>query len=80
MSKATGLAAFTRKGTSAVELEKPVGEVVVSEKARGRGKGDVVALTVPLASCRVGARASTGGGGRRKHPGACRGRSVQGIR
>lgn len=48
MSKATGLAAFTRKGTSAAELEKPVGEVVVSEKARGRGKGDVVALTVRL--------------------------------
>jgi hypothetical protein len=48
MSKATGLAAFTRKGTTAVEQEKPVGEGVASEKARGRGKGDVVALTVRL--------------------------------
>jgi hypothetical protein len=48
MSKATGLAAFTRKGIAAAEQEKPVGEGVVSEKARGRGKGDVVALTVRL--------------------------------
>lgn len=44
MSKATGLAAFTRKGTAAAQ--QIVEDAVVRQ--RGRGKGDVVALTVRL--------------------------------
>jgi len=45
MSKATGLAAFTRKGTTAVQ-ETATEAVPVRE--RGRGKGEKVALTVRL--------------------------------
>ena len=48
MSKTTGLAAFTRKGSNAADHEKSVAEVDAPARARGRGKGDVVALTVRL--------------------------------
>jgi hypothetical protein len=43
MRKATGLAAFTRKGVAADQ--EPITDVSAQ---RGRGKGDVVALTVRL--------------------------------
>ena len=45
MSKATGLAAFTRKGATAVQ-ETATEAAPVRE--RGRGKGEKVALTVRL--------------------------------
>ncbi len=45
MSKATGLAAFTRKSTTAVQ-EAATEAAPVRE--RGRGKGEKVALTVRL--------------------------------
>ena len=47
MSKATGLAAFTRKGAGmeqGIKTAEPLGPT----RERGRGKGDVVALTVRL--------------------------------
>lgn len=46
MTKATGLAAFSRKNTGTESYEGGAAEVG-SEK-RSRGKGDVVALTVRL--------------------------------
>jgi len=45
MSKATGLAAFTRKG--AVAAQETAAEVA-PVRERGRGKGEKVALTVRL--------------------------------
>lgn len=45
MSKTTGLAAFTRKG-AVVDISDRAADAPVRE--RGRGKGDVVALTVRL--------------------------------
>lgn len=52
MSKPTGLAAFTRKGSvSAQQLaadHEQGGEQSAETRQRGRGKGDVVALTVRL--------------------------------
>lgn len=46
MNKATGLAAFTRKGSAA---DQGTGvDAAVPARARGRGKGEVVALTVRL--------------------------------
>ena len=45
MSKATGLAAFTRKGAAAVQETATKAELV---RERGRGKGEKVALTVRL--------------------------------
>lgn len=45
MSKATGLAAFTRK---VVVATQPSTTEAPSMRLRGRGKGDVVALTVRL--------------------------------
>lgn len=45
MSKATGLAAFTRKG--AATIQETVTEVA-PVRERGRGKGEKVALTVRL--------------------------------
>lgn len=44
MSKATGLAAFTRKGTVSQDTATETALV----RQRGRGKGDIVALTVRL--------------------------------
>ena len=48
MSKTTGLAAFTRKGTAP---EKESTTDAVPTRGRGRGKGEKVALTVRL--CRA---------------------------
>jgi hypothetical protein len=45
MSKATGLAAFTRKG--GIAAQETTTETIPVRR-RGRGKGDVVALTVRL--------------------------------
>jgi len=45
MSKQTGLAAFTRKG--AIDQEQGAAQPAET-RPRGRGKGDVVALTVRL--------------------------------
>ena len=45
MSKATGLAAFTRKGNAATQDQTAEAPAV---RQRGRGKGDIVALTVRL--------------------------------
>ena len=47
MSKATGLAAFTRKGAG-IEQDSKTAEPAGAVRERGRGKGDVVALTVRL--------------------------------
>lgn len=48
MSKATGLAAFTRKGAGVEQGIKTTAEPPGPARERGRGKGDVVALTVRL--------------------------------
>lgn len=50
MSKATGLAAFIRKGGAASQqpAQGQNTEPPVTARQRGRGKGDVVALTVRL--------------------------------
>jgi len=50
MSKATGLAAFTRKGVTVSQqpTQGQSAEAPIAERQRGRGKGDVVALTVRL--------------------------------
>ncbi|MHB1669987.1 hypothetical protein [Thiomonas sp.] len=48
MSKATGLAAFTRKGAVVDQEGKGGDDVPHPVRERGRGKGDVVALTVRL--------------------------------
>ena len=50
MSKATGLAAFTRKGVTASQqpAQGQNAEAPIAARQRGRGKGDVVALTVRL--------------------------------
>lgn len=46
MNKATGLAAFTRKGPA---TDQGAGvDAAAPTRARGRGKGEVVALTVRL--------------------------------
>lgn len=52
MTKPTGLAAFSRKGSAAAStstspLQKEASEDATAAR-RGRGKGDVVALTVRL--------------------------------
>lgn len=47
MSKATGLAAFTRKGAAVDQGDKSA-DASIPARERGRGKGDVVALTVRL--------------------------------
>ena len=44
MTKATGLAAFSRKGATS----KDIGAETPAVRQRGRGKGDVVSLTVRL--------------------------------
>ena len=46
MSKLTGLAAFTRKGAAADQ--EAATDAVAPARQRGRGKGNVVALTVRL--------------------------------
>lgn len=52
MSKPTGLAAFTRKGAASTQQtvtnQEPGTEQSAETRQRGRGKGDVVALTVRL--------------------------------
>ncbi|WP_312283924.1 hypothetical protein [Candidatus Igneacidithiobacillus taiwanensis] len=50
MSKPTGLAAFTRKGAASTQMTEVGQEQGTKQGARqrGRGKGDVVALTVRL--------------------------------
>jgi hypothetical protein len=48
MSKATGLAAFTRKGKGAIATQESLTTETPSIRKRGRGKGDIVALTVRL--------------------------------
>jgi hypothetical protein len=52
MNKPTGLAAFTRKGAASAQQTATDGEPGAEQSAetrqRGRGKGDVVALTVRL--------------------------------
>lgn len=52
MSKPTGLAAFTRKGAASTQQpvsdQEPGTELSGETRQRGRGKGDVVALTVRL--------------------------------
>lgn len=49
MTKATGLAAFTRKGAAATKLSAQAPNAETSTvRQRGRGKGDIVALTVRL--------------------------------
>lgn len=50
MKKTTGLAAFTRKGVEASKqpAQEQNAEAPIAARQRGRGKGDVVALTVRL--------------------------------
>lgn len=48
MSKATGLAAFTRKGKGVITTQEPITIEPPAVRKRGRGKGDIVALTVRL--------------------------------
>ena len=52
MNKPTGLAAFTRKGAVSSQLtvtdQQQGAEQLTEIRQRGRGKGDVVALTVRL--------------------------------
>lgn len=52
MNKPTGLAAFTRKGAASAQQtatdQEPGAEQSAETRQRGRGKGDVVALTVRL--------------------------------
>jgi hypothetical protein len=48
MSKTTGLAAFTRKGKVVIAAEEPITTETPPVRKRGRGKGDIVALTVRL--------------------------------
>lgn len=52
MSKPTGLAAFTRKGAASAQQtaadQEQHSEHSAKTRPRGRGKGDVVALTVRL--------------------------------
>lgn len=54
MSKSTGLAAFTRKGAATVQqpaapaATEKLGDAQAANRSRGRGKGEVVALTVRL--------------------------------
>jgi hypothetical protein len=52
MNKPTGLAAFTRKGSASAQPsvtgQEQVSEQSAEPRQRGRGKGEVVALTVRL--------------------------------
>jgi hypothetical protein len=51
MTKPTGLAAFTRKGSASAQQttdQEHAAEQPAENRPRGRGKGEVVALTVRL--------------------------------
>ncbi len=51
MTKSTGLAAFTRKGAASAQqpdAQEQTASSPTDTRQRGRGKGDVVALTVRL--------------------------------
>ncbi|WP_297576672.1 hypothetical protein [uncultured Deefgea sp.] len=48
MTKPTGLAAFSRKGSAAAASSTQENSAEISAARRERGKGDIVALTVRL--------------------------------